>query len=430
MSTFKLGYSWADLMDLCMADGDESYENQLKNKAILLERAKLQQAQLQEEQSKEQTTSNTTTNNDSTNTVKKKAKKKAKKSKKSHKPRKTKKTSKSDDKTMQMLDEIAEENMSINDELLTKTLNANKDVQNLYKHVLREIEQDYPDENAKMWNCVTSAIYKFILTKDNESVFNFAFLNATKSMLEIAENNGDQLVFYLNKNFDYTCIDPNLKIDQSNDDSKAVLYLMNEFSKHIKIAYESLIVIMRTRMFELIKEIRLNIFENMLNMSKEMAQNLSKKFDEDGICDLDERLSLVGKDIVFNPTFEQLKQNYIYADILGKHITRKASEGIVELEKRGMFKRYDPKHHPIVIVIKQQDMVDFLPTFARILPYKDLLEYGLIPSYDKSKVPGEFMGYAMFWSVNHSMNLFSSFHKHKGAIHYNWITYNRLRSPW
>lgn len=130
---------------------------------------------------------------------------------------------------------------------------------------------------------------------------------------------------------------------------------------------------------------------------------------------------------------QQSRNNY-YEALLKQCVAEAMTEKVTEMDKAGIFKKYDPQVSPMVMCTFQRHLADLLPKADMIISMDELIKAKLAPANARMFNPfgKKLVAYAMFWSFNLKFNLFGAFYRCEkksdgsdGGLNYYWVMYDR-----
>jgi hypothetical protein len=118
-----------------------------------------------------------------------------------------------------------------------------------------------------------------------------------------------------------------------------------------------------------------------------------------------------------------------YEAVLKQYMAQSIAKTISDMDRSGVFVKYDPTVRPLAVTCFQQNFVDLFPHAEIVADMSNLIDNGFVPK-DVSKLNifnGELVCYALFWSLSFNFNLFGAFFRGTGGVYnYHWIVYDRI----
>ena len=118
-----------------------------------------------------------------------------------------------------------------------------------------------------------------------------------------------------------------------------------------------------------------------------------------------------------------------YEEVLKQYIAQSMINSITDMDKAGVFERYDPKVRPMAVTCFQRHIADLFPKSEIVVDMTKLIDNGFAPK-DLGKLDifnRPLVAYGIFWSFAFNFNLLGAFFRaDDGGYNYYWITYDRI----
>jgi hypothetical protein len=118
-----------------------------------------------------------------------------------------------------------------------------------------------------------------------------------------------------------------------------------------------------------------------------------------------------------------------YEEVLKQYVAQSMANTITDMDRSGVFTKYDPQVRPLAVTCYQRHFADLFPNAEIIADMSSLIDNGFVPkNASKMNIFGtELVAYAVFWSLAFNFNLFGAFFRGSGgAYNYHWIVYDRI----
>lgn len=118
-----------------------------------------------------------------------------------------------------------------------------------------------------------------------------------------------------------------------------------------------------------------------------------------------------------------------YEEVLKQYVAQSMIQSITDMDRAGVFKKYDPAVRPLAVTCFQRNIADLFPKPEVVVDMSKLVANGFAPK-DASQLDlfgTALVAYGIFWSFAFNFNLFGAFFRAAdGGYNYYWVVYDRI----